>query len=43
MSDTFYIDEKTLLKTHTSPVQVRTMKEFGAPIKMVSAGRTFKI
>lgn len=42
MSDTFYIDEKTLLRTHTSPVQIRTMKEFGAPIKMVSAGRTFR-
>ena len=42
MSDTFYIDEKTLLRTHTSPVQIRTMKEYGAPIKMVSAGRTFR-
>ncbi len=42
MSDTFYIDENTLLRTHTSPVQIRSMKEFGAPIKMVSAGRTFR-
>ena len=42
MSDTFYIDAQTLLRTHTSPVQIRSMKEFGAPIKMVSAGRTFR-
>lgn len=42
LSDTFYIDENTVLRTHTSPVQIRTMKELGAPIKMVSAGRTFR-
>lgn len=42
MSDTFYIDENTLLRTHTSPVQIRAMKKYGAPLKMVSAGRTFR-
>ncbi|MDO5725980.1 MAG: phenylalanine--tRNA ligase subunit alpha [Tissierellia bacterium] len=42
MSDTFYIDKTTLLRTHTSPVQVRAMKKYGAPIKMVSPGRTFR-
>lgn len=42
LSDTFYIDENTVLRTHTSPVQIRTMKKLGAPIKMVSAGRTFR-
>lgn len=42
LSDTFYIDEKNLLRTHTSPVQIRSMKKYGAPIKMVSAGRTFR-
>lgn len=42
LSDTFYIDNKTLLRTHTSPVQIRAMTEFGAPIKMISAGRTFR-
>lgn len=41
-SDTFYIDEKTLLRTHTSPVQVRTMMSQKPPIRMVSAGRTFR-
>lgn len=42
LSDTFYITEDTLLRTHTSPVQIRAMKEFGAPLRMVSAGRTFR-
>ncbi len=41
-SDTFYIDEETLLRTHTSPVQIRTMLKQKPPIRMVSAGRTFR-
>lgn len=42
MSDTFYIDDKNVLRTHTSPVQIRTMMEQEPPIRMVSAGRTFR-
>lgn len=42
LSDTFYIDKDTLLRTHTSPVQVRTMLTQKPPIRMVSAGRTFR-
>lgn len=42
LSDTFYITEDTLLRTHTSPVQIRAMRELGAPIRMISAGRTFR-
>lgn len=42
MSDTFYIDKDLLLRTHTSPVQIRTMMTTKPPIKMVSAGRTFR-
>ncbi len=42
LSDTFYITKDTLLRTHTSPVQIRAMRELGAPIRMVSAGRTFR-
>ena len=42
MSDTFYINDEILLRTQTSPVQIRAMKEFGAPLRMVSAGRTFR-
>ncbi|MBS4536274.1 phenylalanine--tRNA ligase subunit alpha [Clostridium sp. D2Q-14] len=41
-SDTFYITEDILLRTHTSPVQIRTMKEKKPPFKIVSAGRTFR-
>ncbi len=42
LSDTFYITDNILLRTHTSPVQIRAMKEFGAPLRIVSAGRTFR-
>ncbi len=42
LSDTFYIADDILLRTHTSPVQIRAMKEMGAPLRMVSAGRTFR-
>ncbi|MFS8540501.1 MAG: phenylalanine--tRNA ligase subunit alpha [Tissierellales bacterium] len=42
LTDTFYINPEILLRTHTSPVQIRAMKERGAPIRMVSAGRTFR-
>ena len=42
LSDTFYINPEILLRTHTSPVQIRAMKEKGAPLRMVSAGRTFR-
>src|SRR5699024_3386115 len=42
LSDTFYITDDTLLRTHTSTVQIRAMKEMGAPLKMISAGRTFR-
>jgi len=42
LSDTFYINDELLLRTHTSPVQIRAMKELGAPLRIVSAGRTFR-
>ncbi|WP_077367198.1 phenylalanine--tRNA ligase subunit alpha [Anaerosalibacter sp. Marseille-P3206] len=42
LTDTFYITEDILLRTHTSPVQVRVMKQKEPPIKIVSAGRTFR-
>ena len=41
LSDTFYLDDKTVLRPHTSSVQIRTMKAQKPPIRMVSAGRTF--
>jgi len=42
LSDTFYVNDDLLLRTHTSPVQIRAMKEMGAPLRMISAGRTFR-
>ncbi|MDU2545630.1 MAG: phenylalanine--tRNA ligase subunit alpha [Finegoldia magna] len=42
LSDTFYLDDKTVLRPHTSSVQIRTMKAQKPPIRMVSAGRTFR-
>jgi len=41
--DTFYLkDRPFLLRTHTSPVQIRAMLKHGAPIRVISAGRTFR-
>ncbi len=42
LSDTFYLNDNLLLRTHTSPVQIRAMKEMGAPLRIISAGRTFR-
>lgn len=42
MSDTFYFDKDTVLRTHTSPVEVRVMLEQEPPIRMVCTGRTFR-
>ncbi len=41
-SDTFYLADGIVLRTQTSPVQIRTMKTQKPPIRMVSAGRTFR-
>lgn len=44
MQDTFYITEEKLLRTHTSPVQVRTMLEMGGkkPIKIICPGKVYR-
>ncbi len=43
MQDTFYFDETSLLRTHTSPVQVRTLlKAKGAPVKIICPGKTYR-
>ncbi len=42
MHDTFYLPSGMLLRTHTSPVQVRTMLAEGAPLKVISLGRVFR-
>ena len=49
MQDTFYVDKKNkdgeydlLMRTQTSPVQIRAMKKHGAPLKAIIPGRTFR-
>ncbi|MDZ7790035.1 MAG: phenylalanine--tRNA ligase subunit alpha [Xanthomonadales bacterium] len=42
MHDTFYLPDGRLLRTHTSPVQIRVMKERGAPVRIVAPGRVFR-
>ena len=44
MHDTFYLDDnkKKLLRTHTSPVQIRTMMNSKAPFKIIAPGRTYR-
>ena len=42
MTDTFYITENTVLRTQTSPVQVRTLMREKPPVKVISPGRCFR-
>ncbi len=49
MQDTFFLQNKNdkkhgrmVLRTHTSPVQVRTMEKFGAPLRVIVPGRVFR-
>jgi len=42
MQDTFWLQGGWLLRTHTSPVQVRGMRKFGPPLRMIAPGRVFR-
>jgi phenylalanyl-tRNA synthetase alpha chain len=42
MQDTFYISEEVVLRTHTSPIQVRTMEKRKPPIRVIAPGRTYR-
>ena len=42
VSDTFYINDDLLLRTQTSPVQIRTMEKEDLPIKIIAPGRCFR-
>ncbi len=42
MHDTFYVDEHTVLRTHTSPVQVRVMESQQPPLKVICPGRVYR-
>lgn len=42
MQDTFWLKDGRLLRTHTSPVQIRALEKLGAPLKMIAPGRVFR-
>lgn len=42
MHDTFYFDDKTLLRTHTSSVQIRVMQEKKTPLRFIAPGRVYR-
>jgi phenylalanyl-tRNA synthetase alpha chain len=42
MHDTFYVDETTVLRTHTSPVQVRVMESEEPPLRVICPGRVYR-
>jgi len=42
MHDTFYVDDHTVLRTHTSPVQVRVMESREPPIRIICPGRVYR-
>ena len=43
MQDTFYIDERTLLRTHTSPCEARALMTLKPPFRLVIPGRVFRV
>ena len=42
LHDTFYLDTGHVLRTHTSPVQIRAMRDEGAPIRIIVPGRVYR-
>ncbi|MCH8969854.1 MAG: phenylalanine--tRNA ligase subunit alpha [Planctomycetes bacterium] len=42
MQDTFWLENGMLLRTHTSPVQIRAMEKFGPPLRCIVPGRCFR-
>jgi phenylalanyl-tRNA synthetase alpha chain len=42
MFDTFYLDSGLLLRTHTSPVQIRALRAHGAPLRLIAPGRVYR-
>ena len=43
MQDTFYITEDLLLRTQTSPVQIRTMEKQDPPVRMIAPGKVYRV
>ncbi len=42
MQDTFYVEENVVLRTHTSPVQIRIMEKVQPPVRILSPGRVYR-
>ena len=42
MQDTFYFTDQVLLRTHTSPMQIRTMEQRQPPVRIIAPGRVFR-
>ena len=42
MQDTFYFQQGMLLRTHTSPVQIRVMEKSGLPVRIIAPGRVYR-
>jgi phenylalanyl-tRNA synthetase alpha chain len=42
-SDTFYVDDDTVLRTHTSPMQIRAMEQWPPPISIIVPGRVYRL
>ena len=42
MQDTFYIDDSTVLRTHTSPVQIHVMEKQQPPLRIIAPGRVYR-
>ena len=42
MHDTFYFDANTVLRTHTSPVQIRTLEKQKPPVRVIAPGRVYR-
>jgi len=42
LHDTFYFPDGRLLRTHTSPVQIRSLQEHGAPLAIIAPGRVYR-
>jgi phenylalanyl-tRNA synthetase alpha chain len=42
MQDTFWLSDGRLLRTHTSPVQIRALEKLGAPLRIIAPGRVYR-
>lgn len=42
MQDTFYVSENIVLRTHTSPVQIRTMEKMQPPVRIIAPGKVYR-